>query len=95
MGNIQGFGEALVEPTQSEMRGKPRSLHNQPLWERFGHEVFQPMSNISLCLPKGDKEFDLQVDLCLKSELLEELAPCLHEKHNRDPSMWSAHVLTK
>ncbi|QQK45926.1 hypothetical protein Pdw03_0824 [Penicillium digitatum] len=35
---------------------------------------------------KGDKEFDLQVALWLKSEVLEEVAPCLLEKHNGDPS---------
>ncbi|KAJ5212892.1 hypothetical protein N7449_000061 [Penicillium cf. viridicatum] len=35
---------------------------------------------------KWDKEFDLQVALWLKSEVLEELAPCLLEKHNRDPT---------
>lgn len=48
---------------------------------------------------KGEKEFDLQVALWLKSEVLEELAPCLLEKHNRDPSMcfidiWSIEKLT-
>lgn len=38
-------------------------------------------------MSKGDKEFDLQVALWLKSEVLEEVAPCLLGKHNRDPSM--------
>ena len=36
---------------------------------------------------KGDKECDLQVPLWVKSKVLKELAPCLLEKHNRDPSM--------
>jgi hypothetical protein len=51
------------------------------------HIVLKNIPGFLLWLSSRDKEFDLHVAVWLKSGVLENLAPCLLDNHNRNPGM--------